>query len=84
MGPSKGCSAWMFFGGRELSLGQSIGQRIMAALFLVSIFHSFAHPGPAQHLFNLFILWLHQHGELQVLDGVLMSAEHLLQHEQKH
>lgn len=47
-------------------------------------FYSFAHPGPAQHLFNLFILWLHQHGELQVLDGVLVSAEHLLQHEQKH
>lgn len=49
-----------------------------------SQFHSFAHPGPAQHLFNLFILRLHQHGELQVLDGVLVSAEHLLQHEQKH
>ena len=37
-----------------------------------------AHPGPAQHLLNLFILRLHQHGELQVLNGVLVSTEHLL------
>lgn len=43
-------------------------------LFLV-----FPHPGPAQHLFNLFIFWLHQHGELQVLYGVLVSTENLLQ-----
>lgn len=42
-------------------------------------FLGIAHPGPAQHLFNLFVVWLHQHGKLQVLNGVLMSTEHLLQ-----
>lgn len=40
--------------------------------------HFIAHPGPAQHFFNLLVLWLHQHSKLQVLNGVLMSTEHLL------
>lgn len=45
-----------------------------SAFFLV-----FPHPGPAQHFFNLFIFWLHQHGKLQVLYGILVSTKHLLQ-----
>lgn len=48
------------------------------AFFPCSSFPCVAHPGPAQHLLNLFILGLHQHGKLQVLNGVLVSTEHLL------
>lgn len=48
-------------------------------LYSLSSYCCIAHPGPAKHLFNLFILWLHQHGKLQILNGVLMSTEHLLQ-----
>lgn len=52
--------------------------RIIAESRLIVLMFYIAYPRPAQHLFNLLVVWLHQHCKLQVLDGVFMSTKHLL------